>query len=477
MKPKRRVSLIPLLSSLLVAALAADLQVRTRGKGLFILLCTAVMMGGIFVVSPHPSLSQPAQPEAATPSQESIMLGFLDKHPYELQHWIEDVVQESSAIQNSFQSKLDQKFGLTLDLLKVLSVELIIILPAIIGLLALLFYRNNKKIADDVTHQLRNEEQRLGQKLTDLQDQSSQLKRDLEHLQIEIFHRSPDYPSPLTLEVLGKQRVIQNISRVSAPRPALASGRSHDSESLSSNLDQSNLDQSNLEQNVVALSCPIEITTETLTDESDGFVQDPAPSIESPEWSSPEVSDQDESAECLDHPACIEAESETKLLSPCNSDALAEAENSDSDDSHGLANDDSAESPDVNSMPDDILSELVEVDRMTGHDESVEACMKRGNASFLRYQYWEAIAWYERAIAISPKHYLAWFGKGFALAQLHHYQQALEAYDCVIQNREDYHLAWYNRGKVLEELQQFGEALASYNRALELKPNCLDAPL
>ncbi|MGJ3249945.1 MAG: tetratricopeptide repeat protein [Elainellaceae cyanobacterium] len=467
MKSKRRVSLIPLLSSLLIAALAADLQVRTRGKGLFILLCTAIMMGGIFVVSPHPSLSQPAQPETATPSQESIMLGFLDEHPYELQHWIEDVVQESSAIQNSFQSKLDQRFGLTLDLLKVLSAELIIILPAIIGLLALLFYRNGKKIADDVTHQLHDEEQRIEQKLTDLQDQSSQLKRDLEQLQIEIFHRSSDYPYPLTLEGLGNQRVIQNFSRFSAPRPALESGRSRESESLSSSLDQ----------DVVALSCPIEVTTETLTDKSDSVVQDPAPSTELPEWSSPEVLEQDESAECLDYPASMEAEPETKLLGSCNSDALTEAENSDFDDSHELANDDSAEPPDVNSMPDDILSELVEADVVTGHEESVEAYMKRGNASFLRYQYREAIAWYERAIAISPDHYLAWFGKGFALAQLHQYQQALAAYDRVIQNREDYHLAWYNRGKVLEELQQFGEALASYNRALELKPNCLDAPL
>ncbi|MGJ3245998.1 MAG: tetratricopeptide repeat protein [Elainellaceae cyanobacterium] len=469
MKPKRRVSLIPLLWSLLVAALAADLQVRTRGKGLLITLCTVILMGGIFIVSPHPSLSMPLQAESSTPSQESLMLGFLEEHPYELQHLIEDVVQESSAIEKTFQSKLDQKFGLTLDLLKVLSAELIIILPAMIGLLALLFYRNSKEISNEATHQRRDEERRIEQTLTDLQDQSSQLKRDLEQLQIQLFHPSSDYPSSLTLEVLGNQRVIQNFSRFNASRPALESGSSCESESLSSGSDQ----------NTVAMSCPIEMTTETLTDDSVTSIQDLIPSNELAAWSSQDGSAQDESSGYLEHSSGIEAVSEAKLLGSCDANAniLTEADQSECDDSHELAHDDSGVTPDVNSIPDDILSELVEADMVTGQEESVEAYMKRGNTSFLRYQYQEAIVWYERAIAISPEHYLAWFGKGFALAQLHQYQQALDAYDRVIQSREDYHLAWYNRGKVLEELQQFGEALASYNRALELKPNCLDAPL
>ncbi|HHP7246094.1 MAG TPA: tetratricopeptide repeat protein, partial [Elainellaceae cyanobacterium] len=457
----------------LVAALAADLQVRAKGKGLFITLCTVILMGGIFIVSPHPSLSLPVPPELSPPAQESLMLGFLEEHPYKLQHLIEDVVQESSAIENTFQSKLDQKFGLTLDLLKVLSAELIIILPAMIGLLALLFYRNGKKIADEATHQLHDEEQRVEQKLTDLQDQSSKLKRDLEQLQIQLFHHSSDYPSSLTLEVLENQRVIQNFSRFSAPRPALESGSSRESKSLSSGL----------EQNSVATSCPIKITTGTLADDSATSVQDLITSNELAVWSSQQVSTQEESAEYLDHPSGIEAEPEAKLLGSCDPNTLTKDETSDFDDSHDfddsqrLANNDPVEAHDLNLMPDDIPSELVKADMLTGHEETVEAYMKRGNASFLRYQYQEAISWYERAIAISSEHYLAWFGKGFALAQLHHYPQALDAYDRVIQSKEDYHLAWYNRGKVLEELQQFGEALASYNRALELKPNCLDAPL
>jgi len=80
----------------------------------------------------------------------------------------------------------------------------------------------------------------------------------------------------------------------------------------------------------------------------------------------------------------------------------------------------------------------------------------------------EAVDCCERAIFLRPNNPVAWNNKGLYLAALGLHEQAAECYDRAIQADPGFHQAWHNRGLALESLQRYQEALASYDRALEI---------
>ena len=120
-------------------------------------------------------------------------------------------------------------------------------------------------------------------------------------------------------------------------------------------------------------------------------------------------------------------------------------------------------------------------------------------------EYEEAIAEYNKAIAIKPDFAIAWTNKGFAQGKLgqhlakfsscdqateiaknfaeawnckglarfdlKQYELALKEYDQAIAVDKDFYRGWYNKGQVLIKLGRYEEAIAATRKVLAIKPD------
>ena len=87
----------------------------------------------------------------------------------------------------------------------------------------------------------------------------------------------------------------------------------------------------------------------------------------------------------------------------------------------------------------------------------------------------EALASYERALALKPDFVEAWNNQGTALGALERHEEALASYGRALVLEPDHVEAHVNRGNALRGLQRHPEALASYEHALALRPDCAEA--
>jgi tetratricopeptide (TPR) repeat protein len=83
----------------------------------------------------------------------------------------------------------------------------------------------------------------------------------------------------------------------------------------------------------------------------------------------------------------------------------------------------------------------------------------------------EALASYERALAIQPGNARALYNRGGVLRDLRRPAEALASYDQALAIKGDYAEAFNNRGLALLELQRPAEALVSFERALAIRPD------
>ncbi|HTB44372.1 MAG TPA: tetratricopeptide repeat-containing glycosyltransferase family protein [Acetobacteraceae bacterium] len=102
------------------------------------------------------------------------------------------------------------------------------------------------------------------------------------------------------------------------------------------------------------------------------------------------------------------------------------------------------------------------------------AWFNRGNALFSLKRYAEALASYNRAVALWPGHAPLQNNRGNALFGLGRKLEALAAFDRAIRTAPDYAEAHFNRGNVLRALDRRTEALASFDRAAALAPDHAD---
>ena len=65
--------------------------------------------------------------------------------------------------------------------------------------------------------------------------------------------------------------------------------------------------------------------------------------------------------------------------------------------------------------------------------------------------------------------------RGNALNDLKRHEEALASYDKAIALKPDYAEAYNNRGTALNDLKRHEEALASYDKAIALKPDYAEA--
>ncbi len=63
-----------------------------------------------------------------------------------------------------------------------------------------------------------------------------------------------------------------------------------------------------------------------------------------------------------------------------------------------------------------------------------------------------------------------WNNHANALSQIQRYAEALAAYDRSVALSPSYHQAWFNRGQLLTEMGAYGNALESYEKAISIQP-------
>ncbi|WP_225906708.1 MULTISPECIES: tetratricopeptide repeat protein [Thermoleptolyngbya] len=86
-------------------------------------------------------------------------------------------------------------------------------------------------------------------------------------------------------------------------------------------------------------------------------------------------------------------------------------------------------------------------------------------------QFSEAVAAFDRAIALDPSYCKAWNNRGNALCGLKRYAEALDSYDRAVAMQPDYHQTWFNRGLLFAEMQAYGNALENFEQAIALSPD------
>jgi tetratricopeptide (TPR) repeat protein len=105
----------------------------------------------------------------------------------------------------------------------------------------------------------------------------------------------------------------------------------------------------------------------------------------------------------------------------------------------------------------------------------VNALCNRGGALQQLTLFEDALASYERALALAPNHAEALSGRGVTLHRLGRLEAALASYDRALAVRPDYAEALCNRGVTLHEMRRFDEALASYAGAIAVRPDYAEA--
>ncbi|MEX1083525.1 MAG: tetratricopeptide repeat-containing glycosyltransferase family protein, partial [Xanthobacteraceae bacterium] len=95
----------------------------------------------------------------------------------------------------------------------------------------------------------------------------------------------------------------------------------------------------------------------------------------------------------------------------------------------------------------------------------------RGNTLSAMGRYEEALAIYDRALALKPEFADALYNRGQALTWLDRHQEALESYDRSLAINPDNADALTNRGNTLQALNRYEEAVPCFERALALRPD------
>jgi Tfp pilus assembly protein PilF len=102
--------------------------------------------------------------------------------------------------------------------------------------------------------------------------------------------------------------------------------------------------------------------------------------------------------------------------------------------------------------------------------EDALACNHRGRELLRSGQFDQALASFDRAIALQPDFAQALNNRGNVLFEMERFEEALASFDRAIALKADFAQAFYNRGLVLRQQQRLEEAVASFDRAIALNP-------
>jgi tetratricopeptide (TPR) repeat protein len=101
--------------------------------------------------------------------------------------------------------------------------------------------------------------------------------------------------------------------------------------------------------------------------------------------------------------------------------------------------------------------------------------IEKGNMSFNKSKYEEAVKWYDQALKIDPKSTVALNGKGLVFNKLGRYEEAITWFDKALKIDPYFAYALNNKGVTLANLGRYEEAITWYDKAIEIDPNFVDA--
>jgi tetratricopeptide (TPR) repeat protein len=97
----------------------------------------------------------------------------------------------------------------------------------------------------------------------------------------------------------------------------------------------------------------------------------------------------------------------------------------------------------------------------------------RGSALGHLSKFTEAIESFDKALEIDPQDAQTWNDRAHALLKLKRWSEAIESWDKAIDIYPNFYQFWYNRGYALEKLGRSEESIASYEKALQIQPDVL----
>jgi len=115
---------------------------------------------------------------------------------------------------------------------------------------------------------------------------------------------------------------------------------------------------------------------------------------------------------------------------------------------------------------EDICRQVISVDRNYFDAIYVLAVVQAGLGKNV-----EALASYDRALALQPRHAEALSNRGNTLKALRRFDEALDSFDRALAVQPGYAAALSNRGAVLFEMGRYEESLATYDRSLAIRPD------
>jgi tetratricopeptide (TPR) repeat protein len=107
--------------------------------------------------------------------------------------------------------------------------------------------------------------------------------------------------------------------------------------------------------------------------------------------------------------------------------------------------------------------------------DDIESLTARGNACLALKRHEDAIAAYDRVLRVKPDQAVLWYRRAVALMALGRFEEGVASCDKAIALKPDNAEALNARGTALYELGRLEEAVASYDAAIALKPDFLDA--
>ncbi|HMH65514.1 MAG TPA: tetratricopeptide repeat protein [Rhizomicrobium sp.] len=107
--------------------------------------------------------------------------------------------------------------------------------------------------------------------------------------------------------------------------------------------------------------------------------------------------------------------------------------------------------------------------------ELPEVLVNLGNLFSRQGRQGEAMAAYDRALAVRGDFFEALFNRGNLLLETNRPEEALASYERILLFRQDFPGLWNNRGTALRNLRRLDEALASFEQAAALAPGHFNA--
>jgi tetratricopeptide (TPR) repeat protein len=102
---------------------------------------------------------------------------------------------------------------------------------------------------------------------------------------------------------------------------------------------------------------------------------------------------------------------------------------------------------------------------------SAEVHNNRGVLQQMLKRHGEALASYEKAIALKPDYANAHFNRAVILKLQNRFDESLASYDKALALNPSHAEAHNNRGSLLQDMRRYDEAIASYDRAIASKPD------